>query len=348
MSSMSNDKGSVLVFVTLMIVLLMIMVGMGLDTGQLTYSRATGQSAVDAAALAAASAIPTGDINQVRTRATDYNSANTHLDSTANPIKGAHVTLMAYDFANGNLTAAASIGTANAARVALEQNNPYDAGATNTPMKSPLFLTPLFKLFGWDTAPNTQNVSVSAVAVIRSRPAIPIALWSAACPAKDGDVATDVKIQMQHPTNDNQNPAGENSCWTTFLDCSSGAPDIKAGFEVAEKCSGSRISGDLNIGTEICQNRGQVASVLGDAETFFMKDHPDNWWLIPVIGGGGNCDPQNPTKITNWAIIYPKEIVKSGNPKYIRADIMCGKNLINEVTGTCFSHRLVRDTKSGM
>ena len=42
MSSLKNEKGSVLVFITLMIVLLMIMVGLGLDTGQLAYSRCDG------------------------------------------------------------------------------------------------------------------------------------------------------------------------------------------------------------------------------------------------------------------------------------------------------------------
>jgi uncharacterized membrane protein len=92
MSSMSNDKGSVLVFVTLMIVLLMIMVGMGLDTGQLTYTRATGQTAVDAAALSAVSAIPTRNLGEVQARATAFATENTHLDSNNNPIKGTNVT----------------------------------------------------------------------------------------------------------------------------------------------------------------------------------------------------------------------------------------------------------------
>ena len=57
MRAQKNERGSVLVFVTLMIVLLLVMVGLGLDTGQLTYVRNQGQAAVDAAALAAVSAI---------------------------------------------------------------------------------------------------------------------------------------------------------------------------------------------------------------------------------------------------------------------------------------------------
>ena len=53
MHAANNDRGSVIVLATLMIVLLLLMVGMGLDTGHLAYIRSQGQPAVDAAALAA-------------------------------------------------------------------------------------------------------------------------------------------------------------------------------------------------------------------------------------------------------------------------------------------------------
>ena len=66
MRSIKNERGSVIVFVVLIIVLLLIMVGMGLDTGHLAYVRAQGQPAVDAAALAAAAAIPTNNPDTVR------------------------------------------------------------------------------------------------------------------------------------------------------------------------------------------------------------------------------------------------------------------------------------------
>ena len=57
MQPLKNEQGYALVFMTLMIVLLLIMVGMGLDTGHLSYVRSQGQPAVDAAALAAASPV---------------------------------------------------------------------------------------------------------------------------------------------------------------------------------------------------------------------------------------------------------------------------------------------------
>ena len=73
---MNNQRGSVIVWITLMITLLLIMVGMGLDTGQMTYTRNQGQVAVDAAALAAISGLPQRDENLVRDRAVLVNNTN--------------------------------------------------------------------------------------------------------------------------------------------------------------------------------------------------------------------------------------------------------------------------------
>jgi hypothetical protein len=88
---------------------------------------------------------------------------------------------------------------------------------------------------------------------------------------------------------------------------------------------------------------------MGTAQQFFMIDHPNRWWLVPVISGGGNCAAQDPTAIVNWAKIYPKEIVKTGNPKYIKADVVCGPNLIYEDldSSLCFHHKLVREPGKG-
>ncbi len=190
----------------------------------------------------------------------------------------------------------------------------------------------------------TQEVNVSAVATITAKPAIPIALWSNQC---DGsNTVPDVKIKMQHPSQKDDD-GGENSCWTTFLDCSSGAPDIKAGFQVAGSCTGSRIDGDLNIGTPICQNRGQVNTVIDTAEKFFDANPGQPCWIIPVIGGGGNCDPTNPTNIVDFAKICPTSIYKNGAHSYIQADVTCNQSLADLDSSLCFSHRLVREPTKG-
>jgi hypothetical protein len=192
MTTLSNQNGTVLVFITLMIVRLLIMVGMGLDTGHLAYVRSQGQPAVDAATLAAASAIPTGLPSKVyaRVQQLNYDSGtnaggnnyldspnnliDADLDSPNNLIDADNVTLINYDAARDPQiqpaagTSSTSVGDANGVRVALESTNPY-GGNPGTSMKSPLFLTPLLKLFGY-TASATQNVSVSAVAVIKGFP----------------------------------------------------------------------------------------------------------------------------------------------------------------------------------
>ncbi len=338
MRNVTNDRGAVLVFVTLMIVVLMIMVGLGLDTGQLTYVRNQGQSAVDAAALAAVSALPSRDPNQVNARAVGFNATNDYAGSGADALKSSDVSYVYYNFTTNAIERYNEpIATANGVRVAREAAH----GIT-----TPTFLTPLMNLMGIATA-GTQNVNVSAVATVTAKPAIPIAIWSNVCGATGEEKTTEIK--MQHP--DKKDDSGsENSCWTTFLDCSSGAKDIKALFKVADECSGGGANlGEIAIGTEICQNRGQVNSALGKAEDFFMTDHPNSWWLVPVIAGGGNCDPTNPTAIMNWAKIYPTAVSKTGDPKTITAKVVCdpkyGRELID--TNICFSHRLVREPNKG-
>lgn len=348
MRLVKNNHGSVLVFATLMIVVLLIMVGLGLDTGQLTYVRNQGQAAVDAAALAAVSGLPSRNATQVEKRAAAFNSNNTYVESPTNKIGSANVSYIQYDFTTNTITNyAANVNNANGVRVALEQ------ASGNSAITTPMFLTPLMNLLGITTA-GTKDVNVSAVATITARPAIPIALWENVCPQypgpyNDSTITKTVDILMQHP---DQKTGNENSCWTTFLDCSSGAPDIKAGFTTAEKCSGGSINGNIQIKTPICQNRGQVNTVLGAAKDFFSAHGglpSSEWWVIPVIGGGGNCDPTNPSPIITWAKIRPILIDKSGNPKFIRAEVGCGDQVIEDLgVSLCFAHRLVREKVKNM
>jgi Flp pilus assembly protein TadG len=345
MITLKNEQGSVLVFITLMIVILMVMVGLGLDTGQLTYVRNQGQAAVDAAALAAVSGLPSaqasGNPAEVQNRAALYNSKNDYVESPTNAIGNSNISYVKYDYTTNTITNYNEpMATANGVRVALE------GGSSIT---TPMFLTPLMNLLGIATA-GTQNVNVSAVATIAARPAIPIALWQSFCGVATGDPPSypprsNVNIEMQHP---DQNDAGENSCWTTFFDCSSGAPDIKAGFTTASTCSGNSIDGDVRLGSLICQNRGQVNTVMKTAEDFFMDNAvKGRWWIIPVIAGSGNCDPQNPAAIVDFAKIQVTDVQRTKSPKYITANIQCGQSLDALNESLCFTHRLVREPGKG-
>src|SRR5690242_17029569 len=198
MVSIRNDKGSVLVFATLMIVLLMIMVGMGLDTGELVYTRSMGQAAVDAAALSAVTALPAAiaknDDSEVKSRAAAYatTTKNNYTGSSTNQIGNANVTYVQYDFVNNKVTNYnVALAAANGVRVALEDNSA---------MKTPAFLTPVMRLFGTsNAAQSTNNVSVSAVSVISGRPSIPIALWQQSC--QGGSTVKDMEIAQQNPAN---------------------------------------------------------------------------------------------------------------------------------------------------
>ena len=339
MSAMRNDRGSVLVFITLMIVLLMFIVGMGLDTGELVYTRSTGQAAVDAAALSAITALPQARAANnpalVEARATAFVGAtkNNYTGSSANPLTGANVSYVQYDFLTNTVTNyGVALGVANGVRVAMEQS-------AGTAMKTPAFLTPFLNLFG-ATAAGSNNVSVSAVSVMTAKPSIPIALWATAC---TGTIPVVREIAQQNPVN------GENSCWTTYLDKSSGGSDIEALFKASGSCD-DLPQGAVDIGIPIYENKGQVASVYDTANNFFKVDPltKDRYWLIPVINGTGNCNAKDPAPIVDWAKIKVDVVSKHGSDSYIKAEITCGQVLENSSEALCFSNRLVREHTKGM
>ena len=131
-----NDRGSVMVFVTLMITLLLVMVGMGLDTGMLAYVRSQAQPAVDAAALAATSGLVGGQ-SEVESRVAAYNSVNGYTGQSSSTLGNSNVIPIAY---YGSTIELATYGTANGVRVGLEKagTSPYTANEESS-VVSPLF-----------------------------------------------------------------------------------------------------------------------------------------------------------------------------------------------------------------
>lgn len=384
MQPIRNEQGSVLVFMTLMMVLLFVMVGMGLDTGHLAYIRSQGQPAVDAAALAAASALPTGLTANVNARAAQVNfisgsnpGGNNYLNSPNNLIGASNVTLIRYDTATGTIATAsgtgASTGDANGVRVALETANPY-GGSANTPMKSPLFLTPLLKLMGQNTG-GTQNVSVSAVALLTAIPGMPVAIAgcsppppTAQCTGGNGTAASPYTNCRLLQTNSSNNGKGGNpdtltyqdSGWTTFNLKSANAPTIKSLIGNNSNCGNIP---PVSIGSScIYLNNGQITPVLTEFDDVYSKNgnglagtsnptvnkvYDNDWGVIPVvsstIGNFNQCEP-----VISFAKFGIREVVKSGSDKYLIGDLICNYD-INQVGGTgCYTTQLVRDTKSGM
>ena len=336
-----NEQGYALVFMTLMIILLLIMVGMGLDTGHLSYIRSQGQPAVDAAALAAASAIPSGNWSKVTDRAAKFNpggtnpgTGNNYLDSPHNQISQKNVTLVRYDKATGEFTTSGvNINNANGARVALENTNPYGGSAAQA-MKSPLFLTPLLNLFG-QSAKTTTDVNVSAVAVNQALPGLPIVVVQSLC-GQPGDVELDF-----------QSGGKSTGGWETYQIDNASSDEVRGLFDKLPYCAGQPA---IDVG--YCGNvaNGVNATVFnGNLKPMFKAD-PSRCYLIPVIPNGGNLNQcQNivdwaqfcPAKGNNTADAFPSQGVLKGT-------VTCGQNVFDSRDSQCFVQRLVRDKPSGM
>ena len=340
MQQVKIEQGFAVVFATLMIVLLLVMVGMGLDTGHLAYIRSQGQPAVDAAALAAASAVPSGNWSTVTDRAAKFNpggsnpgTGNNYLDSPHNAINQKNVTLVKYDNTTGEFTTSGvNITNANGARVALENTNPYGGSAAKA-MKSPLFLTPLLNLFGQATN-NTADVSVSAVAVNQALPGLPIVVVEGLCGT------TDTILDFQ--------AGGKSSAgWETYQIDNASTDEVRALFEKLPYCAGQPA---IDVG--YC---GNIAN--GVNETIFnqhlkpmFEADPNRCYLIPVIQFGGNLNQCQ--KITDWASFCPNKGNNTKDafpgPGKLRGSVTCGQTVFDSRDSLCFVQRLVRDKPSGM
>src|SRR5262245_28690575 len=326
-----NNRGSVIIFVTLIITLLLAMVGIGLDTGMLTYVRSQAQPAVDAAALAAASGLIGGKA-EVEARVAAYNTTNDYVGTPGRTLGAANVTPIVYDGSNIQL---ATYGTANGVRVGLEKagTNPYSAN-TESSVVSPLFLTPLLNLLGF-TAPAQANLNITATAVLQHRPELPIAIVG----CKVGDT-TLTWSQTPSPT--------DNSAFTSFT---FGSANVNLMRDlVSANCS---TIPPVGIGSCINLNNGQDVPVLKEIVKVFgpfsspkPKD-PEDCFLVPIIPDlpvGGNINKCRPMQ--GLARMCISEIKDKGSPKYVAGKITAC--YLNWGVSTCSVPVLVRDTPSGM
>jgi len=376
MKTVRSESGSVLVFITLMIVILMVIVGMGTDSGYLTFSRSAGQRAVDMAALSGAAGLANGNVAAIQSNIEQLNATNDYIKSSGNPISGAvdpntgigkNVTLVNYDYKNSKVVAApVPLSNANAVRVALETTNPYSGASTVSAINTPAFLTPLMNLFGGGvSAPGSNNVNVSAISTMQALPGLPIAL-NGCDPNWEG---TDAEIPWNQAPSGGSNP--NNSGWTTYLDKSVSVPDVKALIRKVAACMGT---GAVSVGTDICLNNGQQTPDLREFESLIGVDEygQQKCYLAPVVpatvnftgcGDGDNNGTGN--EILAYAQICPLAICGPGGGgtisqglctkpnsfgKYILAKVKkCDVgNLSAPGLGACYGLRLVRESKTGM
>jgi len=341
MKAVRDERGFAMVFATLMVVLLLIMVGMGLDTGHLAYVRSQGQPAVDAAALAAASAIPSGNWSRVTDRATKFNpggtnpgTGNNYVSSPYNAIDQKNLTLVKYDNTTAEFTTAGvNINNANGVRVALENSNPYGGNAGKA-MQSPLFLTPLFNLFG-QKVKNTADISVSAVAVNQALPGLPIVVVQNMC-----NQVGDVQLDFQ---------AGGKSTggWETYQIINASTNEVRGLFEKLPFCAGQPA-----IDTGYCGNiaNGVNATVFNQILKPMFKADPSRCYLLPVIPTGGNLNQCQ--DIIDWAQFCPAQGNNTDDAfpsqGVLKGKVTCGQNPWTSRDTQCYVQRLVRDKLSGM
>ena len=347
MTKIRNESGSVLVFVTLMIVVLLFMVGMGLDTGWLTFSRSMGQRAVDMAALSGAAGLAKGDANAVKDNVEA--TINDYVKASGNPIDGTvggkNVTLVKYDPVTG--ITPETIANANGVRVGLETTNPYTLGASGSAINTGHFLTPLLNLFGAGSAPASSDINVSAVAVYSAIPGIPLALGRCT-PGQQN-------FFFQTPSG-GANP--NNSAWTTYTVKETNTPDLIERIHSIVNCQGG---GEASVGTPICLSNGQNTPVVQEFE--FLADPTGNkCYFTPVVSDQPTftgCTAEE-NKIKSWAEVCIKAVCappdSNKNPscdkkiaeKYIVADVKRCDLTDSERVGQCFKHTLVREKKVGM
>jgi Flp pilus assembly protein TadG len=334
-----NDRGSVIVFVTLIITLLLVMVGIGLDTGMLTYVRSQAQPAADAAALAAASGLIGGQ-SEVEARVAAYNSTNDYVGQPGSTLGASNVTPIVYD---GSSIQVATYGTANGVRVGLEKagTSPYAAN-TESSVVSPLFLTPLLNLMGF-TAPAQANLNITATAVLLNRPELPLAIVD----CKVGDTTLSWS-QTPSPT--------DNSAFTSFT---FGSANVNLMRDlVSNNCS---TMPPVGIGTCINLNNGQDTPVLQE----ILKVHssanvpftdpprdPEDCFLVPIIPNApvdANINQCRPMQ--GLARMCITNINAPGQPNFHPPMSVSGKIThcnLNWGVSTCSVPVLVRDTPSGM
>ena len=201
-------------------------------------------------------------------------------------------------------------------------------------MQAPLFLTPLFNLFG-QKVKNTADVSVSAVAVNQALPGLPIVVVQNKC-NQAGDVVLDFQAG-------GKSTAG----WETYQIINASTDEVRGLWEKLPFCAGQPA-----IDTGYCGNiaNGVNATVFNSILKPMFKANPSGCYLLPVIANGGNLTQcQN---IIDWASFCPAQGNNTDDafPSQgaLKGRLTCGQSTWTSRDTQCYVQRLVRDKPSGM
>ncbi len=323
METLKNNRGTVLIYVTVFLALMTLLTGLAIDVGWMAYVRTQSQAAIDSAALSGAAAIPdynfNGTTGQIQARVEAFNgpandpSSNNVMNQDAGIIgsqvsQGGNAEVVTYNSTTDTITAPVNPAAANGVRVTKGFN-------------TPLFFSRL--LNGGD--PTTINVS--ATAVIRMRPSLPVDLIcnpdNSACPPPYGSQIILNVTQTPSPKDD--------SSFTSYYIQNASASEFKNMVQNPNSIP------CLTMGDPIEIANGQDNSVMKDIRDAFDQNKkpidldndpstpPVLAWpvILPVVSTYFNPNQTSPVIGFTWISIYEvntnpqkqiKAIVGGGNP----------------------------------
>ncbi len=328
MHILKNEQGVTLVFIGLLFFLMLLFLGVAVDIGWTTYARGQAQRRVDAAALAAGSALicPTTFPYNGYTDCASYRAAKTQaradllagasvnnvVNTSTNPANT--VAKMKYNATSQTLTAASDWTQANCNAVQVSEAVP-----------TPLFFSSIRNVFG-ASENGSMTVHVGATAYVgcpgAEKPPLPLGFCSSA---------------INYPSNCNvahglQVPNGANN--SGFMDPAS------LGTMSDSLCkalvNGTTTMPTVSTGTTLNLNNGQLTSCLSAIQTQYNtnKDASGKWCVVvPVVD---NCSFVQSQPDSGFAMFCITSVITTGNPKYVDGYLQCPANFTGGPGGECF------------
>lgn len=330
--SKTGQKGTALVYIALMIVVLIAFVSLAVDLGYMYVSKGQLQNAADSAALAGA-AMNLGNSASVKQKAIEF-AAKNKAAGDAVTITEADVTL-----GNWNSTATPRFDTGrtpiNAVRVVARRNvagaGPAEQGRVQ------LFFGQIFSLLpsggdGW----GEMAASAEAIAARPPRPTIPIALCETPCSmAPPPSVAAPVKFYFKQ-SGATAPPPELTVGWTDFS-FDSQATDLGPQSDIAKFIHGELHPPDV-CGKAIYTNNGVGEAVTELKQEFQAQTAASGlpYWevIIPILGPGvdkygtpvPSCPPGDqpiPYPLNQFALAWIVKVDKAPTPGVTFSKLQC-------------------------
>lgn len=328
----TGDKGSALVYIALMIVVLIAFVSLAVDLGYMYAARGQLQNAADASALAGA-AMNLADSASVKQKAIEFAAKNKAAGDAVAITEGD------VSIGNWNPTATPRFDPArtplNAVRV-VARRNVAGAGPAGQG-KVQLFFGQIFSMLpaggeGW----GEMAASTEAIAARPPRPTIPVALCETPCTmASPPSEAAPVKFFFKQ-SGATAPPAELTVGWTDFS-FTSQATDLGPKSDIAKYIHGELHPPDV-CNKAIYTNNG-VGEAVSELKQEFQAQTAASglpYWevIVPIVGAGvdkygtavPSCPPGDqpiPYPLTYFALAWIVKVEKAPDPGVTFSKLQC-------------------------